>query len=256
MRGLGQTPVLLEIVVDAVPFAAHTDQNPQFFYAGDAFTPTKNDWVIVSEDEDHPLGTITPASRYGFVGTFGSGGSFQYQVSYKLPLTTAQIAALDSEITNALVLWLTQFKGTDTATTLASIIAKLAHLESDGTADDDFATDLLGKQVANAKVRYALATTASAAMADRTVNLYEMNGNGTITFPTATTHEGVTYARDFLLRVKVTTAGSLTLPTDVTPLGDSFDFTKANDWLIAFTEIGKAANNKAEFYIRAISLEG
>ena len=81
--------------------AAHTEQNPQFFYAGEAFTPTKNDWVIVSEDEDHPLGTITPASRYGFVGTFGSGGSFQYQVSYKLPLTTAQIAALDSGVTKA-----------------------------------------------------------------------------------------------------------------------------------------------------------
>lgn len=139
---------------------------------------------------------------------------------------------------------------------LSDISGVLSGIDKSGKPTDDFAGELLGKQVANAKVRYALATTASAAMADRTVNLYEMNGNGTITFPTATTHEGVTYARDFLLRVKVTTAGSLTLPTDVTPLGDSFDFTKANDWLIAFTEIGKDANNKAEFYIRAISLEG
>ena len=154
-----------------------------------------------------------------------------------------------------------------TATTVGGLLAALAAavallrkktvlLDNDGKATNDFATDILGKQVANAKVRYALSTASSATMADRTVNLYEMNGNGTITFPAATTHEGVTYARDFLLRVKVTTAGSLTLPTDVTPLGDSFDFTKANDWLIAFTEIGKDANNKAEFYIRAISLEG
>lgn len=111
--------------------ASHTDQNPQFFYAGEAFTPTKNDWVIVSEDEDHPLGTIIPASRYGFVGTFGSGGSFQYQVSYKLPLTTAQIAALDSGAT----------------------ATRLSGLESDGTATDDFATDLLGKQASISAVQ-------------------------------------------------------------------------------------------------------
>ena len=140
------------------------------------------------------------------------------------------------------------------AAAVALLRKKTKLLKSDGTAEDDFATNLLGKPVANAKVRYKLSTASSTTMADRTTNFLQMNGNATLTFPEAIVIDGEKYSRDFLLRVKVTTAGSLTLPADIAlaPYSDDFDFTKANDWLIAFTEEGVDANGKAEFYIRAI----
>lgn len=125
---------------------------------------------------------------------------------------------------------------------------KTAKLDNSGNATDAFATDLLGKQVANAKVRYALATASSAAMVDRTVNLLTMTADETIVFPTATTHDGKTYARDFLLKLAYT-AGTMTLPTGVTKVGDELSFTAGKTYLLAFTEI--AAN---QFYVRSIEI--
>ena len=119
----------------------------------------------------------------------------------------------------------------------------------DGKPTDQFATDLLGKQVANAKVRYALATTASATMADRTVNIYTLSsGTVPMVFPTATTHDGKTYARDFLLKLTYS-GGTLQMPQGVTKVGDELSFEAGKTYLIAFTEI--AAD---KFYVRSIDI--
>ena len=53
----------------------HTAETPKFFYAGEVFTPTKNDYCVVLADETHGNET----TRYAFVGVWGEGGLFQYQ---------------------------------------------------------------------------------------------------------------------------------------------------------------------------------
>lgn len=125
---------------------------------------------------------------------------------------------------------------------------KTVHLESDGTADDDFAADLLGKQVAKEAMHYALGTASSATMEDRTVNILTMTQSETLTFPTATSHDNKTYARDFLLKLTYTT-GTMELPQGVTKVGDELSFEAGKTYLIAFTEI--AAD---KFYVRAIDI--
>lgn len=54
--------------------AAHTAENPRFFYAGQGFTPTKNDYCVVLADETYEGKT----TRYSYVGDWPTG-SFQYQ---------------------------------------------------------------------------------------------------------------------------------------------------------------------------------
>ena len=136
-----------------------------------------------------------------------------------------------------------------TAATDADLANRLNGLKSDGTATDAFATNILGKQVANAKVRYALSTTSSAEMADRTVNIYTLSsGTVAMVFPTATTHDGKTYARDFLLKLTYS-GGTLQMPTGVTKVGDELSFEAGKIYLIAFTEI--AAD---KFYVRSIDI--
>ena len=136
---------------------------------------------------------------------------------------------------------------------IAGLVAGLKWLkdkvfDSAGNIQDQFATDLLGKQVANAKVRYALATASSATMADRTVNILTMTQSETLTFPTATTHDNKTYARDFLLKLTYT-AGTMELPQGVTKVGDELSFEAGKTYLIAFTEI-----ESDKFYVRAIDI--
>ena len=135
-----------------------------------------------------------------------------------------------------------------TAATDADLSARLKGLKSDGNATDGFATDLLGKQVANAKVRYALAMASSATMADRTVNLLTMTADETLVFPTATTHDNKTYARDFLMKLTYS-GGTLQMPQGVTKVGDELSFEAGKTYLIAFTEI--AAD---KFYVRSIDI--
>ena len=121
--------------------------------------------------------------------------------------------------------------------------------DNEGEIKDYFVTNLLGKSVANAKVRYALSTTASATMADRTVNIYTLSsGMVPMVFPTATTHDGTTYARDFLLKLTYS-GGTLQMPTGVTKVGDELSFEAGKTYLIAFTEI--AAD---KFYVRSIEI--
>ena len=135
-----------------------------------------------------------------------------------------------------------------TAATDADLAARLKGLRSDGTATDAFATDLLGKPVANAKVRYALAMASSATMAGRTVNILTMTQSETLTFPTATTHDNKTYARDFLLKLTYT-SGTMELPQGVTKVGDELSFEAGKTYLIAFTEI-----ESDKFYVRSIDI--
>ena len=137
---------------------------------------------------------------------------------------------------------------------IAGLVAGLKWLkdkvfDSAGNIQDQFATDLLGKQVANAKVRYSLATESSATMADRTVNIYTLSsGTVQMIFPTATTHDGTTYARDFLLKLTYS-GGTLQMPQGVTKVGDELSFEAGKTYLIAFTEI--AAD---KFYVRSIDI--
>ena len=90
-----------------VPFATHaaldyakqhhTKEDPQFFYAGEPFTPTKNDYCVVLADET--VGGKT--ARYSFVGEWPTG-SWQYQYTINdTAFSEAQWAAINSGVTSA-----------------------------------------------------------------------------------------------------------------------------------------------------------
>ena len=73
----------------------HTDGDPQFFYAGEPFTPTKNDYCVVLADET--VGGKT--ARYSFVGEWPTG-SWQYQYTINdTAFSEAQWAAINSGVT-------------------------------------------------------------------------------------------------------------------------------------------------------------
>ena len=75
----------------------HTDGDPQFFYAGEPFTPTKNDYCVVLADET--VGGKT--ARYSFVGEWPTG-SWQYQYTINdTAFSEAQWAAINSGVTSA-----------------------------------------------------------------------------------------------------------------------------------------------------------
>ena len=75
----------------------HTEENPQFFYAGEPFTPTKNDYCVVLADET--VGGKT--ARYSFVGEWPTG-SWQYQYTINdTAFSEAQWAAINSGVTSA-----------------------------------------------------------------------------------------------------------------------------------------------------------
>ena len=90
-----------------VPFATHaaldyakqhhTKEDPQFFYAGEPVTPTKNDYCVVLADET--VGGKT--ARYSFVGEWPTG-SWQYQYTINdTAFSEAQWAAINSGVTSA-----------------------------------------------------------------------------------------------------------------------------------------------------------
>ena len=75
----------------------HTEEDPQFFYAGEPFTPTKNDYCVVLADET--VGGKT--ARYSFVGEWPTG-SWQYQYTINdTAFSEAQWAAINSGVTGA-----------------------------------------------------------------------------------------------------------------------------------------------------------
>lgn len=77
-----------------------------FYSGGQSRVPTQNDYAIVSADESQPQGADGkyPTTRYSYQGgTYPNGAwSFQYVVN-NTSLTQAQLSAINSGITNALV---------------------------------------------------------------------------------------------------------------------------------------------------------
>ena len=75
--------------------AAHTEENPQFWYGDDPHTPDKNDYLTILDDETHGHAT----TRYMFVGEWPDG-LFRYQYTVNpTALTQAQWDALNSGAT-------------------------------------------------------------------------------------------------------------------------------------------------------------
>jgi len=72
-------------------------------YAGSK-TPTVNDYLVVQDASDYTLDTLDGTWRFKYTGTWGTDGKSgwipEYQVN-ETPLTAAQLAALDSGITDS-----------------------------------------------------------------------------------------------------------------------------------------------------------
>lgn len=119
---------------NAFPTKAALDAATTFYNGGVARSPTKNDYLIVLADEEHTTALgVDPTTRYVYDG---AQWAFQYVVNNN-SLTQAQVNAVNSGITAALVLWLSAFRGGDTATTLASVLTTLASIDAktDGKLD-------------------------------------------------------------------------------------------------------------------------
>lgn len=89
------------LTVDAIGSAFATksalDEATVFYYAGQAFTPTKNDYCVVLEDESKD----GKSTRYAFVGEWGEGGSWQYQYTINnTAFTQEQWDAINSGATD------------------------------------------------------------------------------------------------------------------------------------------------------------
>lgn len=92
--------------VDGNPFLSYAEFSAPdvvFYYAGEAATPTKNDYVLINGDESVPeeewLSDLPPVTRYWYTGT---SWSFQYLVNNS-PLNATQMAAVNSGITKSTV---------------------------------------------------------------------------------------------------------------------------------------------------------
>ena len=107
---------------DAFPTKAALDAATTFYNGGVVRSPTKNDYLIVLADEEHTTALgVNPTTRYVYDG---AQWAFQYVVN-NTSLTQAQVDAINSGITALLVNWLAAFKGSDTSTTLASVLSEL-----------------------------------------------------------------------------------------------------------------------------------
>ena len=108
---------------DAFPTKAALDAATTFYNGGVVRSPTKNDYLIVLADEEHTTALgVNPTTRYVYDG---AQWAFQYVVN-NTSLTQAQVDAINSGITALLVNWLAAFKGSDTSTTLASVLSELS----------------------------------------------------------------------------------------------------------------------------------
>lgn len=95
-----------------------------FYNGGQLRVPTKNDYLYVLADESATpiIPGVAPTTRYSF-----DGAQWAFQITVNnTALTSAQVAAINSGITAALVTWLSTFKGNDTSTTLASVLSAIA----------------------------------------------------------------------------------------------------------------------------------
>lgn len=94
-----------------------------FYNGGQLRVPTKNDYLYVLADESATpiIPGVAPTTRYSY-----DGAQWAFQITVNnTALTSAQVAAINSNITAALVAWLSTFKGADTSTTLASVLSAL-----------------------------------------------------------------------------------------------------------------------------------
>lgn len=88
------------------PFATKAElTNATTFYSGGAVrVPTTNDYCIVLADESKTSGGVDPSTRYTYQGGTYPNGQWEYQYTINVtPLTSAQLQALNSGITSALV---------------------------------------------------------------------------------------------------------------------------------------------------------
>lgn len=100
--------------------AAHTAENPQFFYGDEGHTPDKNDYCVVLADETHDGKT----TRYAFVGDWDDNGYFRYQ--YTINETT-----LDQDQWNAIDSGITSDKLEALETAVTTIPTMVSQLEND-----------------------------------------------------------------------------------------------------------------------------
>lgn len=108
---------------NAFPTKAALDAATTFYNGGVARSPTKNDYLIVLADEAHTTALgVDPTTRYVYDG---AQWAFQYVVN-NTSLTQAQVDAINSGITALLVNWLAAFKGSDTNTTIHTILSALS----------------------------------------------------------------------------------------------------------------------------------
>lgn len=112
--------------------AHHSEANPRFFYAGQGFTPTKNDYCVVLADETVEGKT----TRYSFVGEWPTG-SWQYQYTINdTAFSEAQWASINSGVTEG---WMAS---TLSAATTALNNAEAAQSTADQALSD--AADAMG----------------------------------------------------------------------------------------------------------------
>lgn len=129
-----------------VPFATHaelayakthhTEASPQFFYAGEGFTPTKNDYCVVLADESVSA-TNPPTTRYSFVGDWPDGQwQYQYMIN-ESAFSQAQWDAINSGITATILATLAKKAYVD-----AELAKKLNKSGGDITGDVGIIGDL------------------------------------------------------------------------------------------------------------------
>lgn len=87
---------------DSVPEAA--SQYPAD-YTGST-TPTVNDYMVIQDASDYPYESLEGTWRFKYTGSWGNDGKEGWQPEYQVnetPMTAAQLAALNSGITDTLV---------------------------------------------------------------------------------------------------------------------------------------------------------
>ena len=276
-----------------VPFATHaaldyakqhhTEEDPQFFYAGEPFTPTKNDYCVVLADET--VGGKT--ARYSFVGEWPTG-SWQYQYTINdTAFSEAQWDAINSGVTSA---WMastlsalqseveraqaaeaqltTKAENAQSAANTAQTAANLAqdtanavYAELANTVGSFESVGGASATVENGVAKLSDFFTSSNSLLTATIDArlpYPLNAVpstgllkdralNTTSLASVTVPDNFT---DLLIRASVASSLSVTMPVAIaTKYGDTFPGV-AGEYLITITKTGVA-----EAYVRTIKLE-
>ena len=261
----------------------HTEEDPQFFYAGEPFTPTKNDYCVVLADET--VGGKT--ARYSFVGEWPTG-SWQYQYTINdTAFSEAQWDAINSGVTSA---WMastlsalqseveraqaaeaqltTKAENAQSAANTAQTAANLAqdtanavYAELANTVGSFESVGGASATVENGVAKLSDFFTSSNSLLTATIDarlpypLYAVPSTGllkdralnTTSLASVTVPDNFT---DLLIRASVASSLSVTMPGAIaTKYGDAFPGV-AGEYLITITKTGVA-----EAYVRTIKLE-